>query len=74
MKFSVTRTTKWGPHCPEVEGNFRIFKDGNKWVVDLIDLDHLLQFIRAQRVPAVVTSYTNKEDLPEIEIYDDYRE
>lgn len=67
MRFEILRTTST-PHGPPPHP--RAVADGDKWVIDLADLDDLLSF--EPEMSLIV--WKNANGFPVVEIYDDYRE
>ena len=77
MKFLVSRTSDFGGHNPPCSGAV-FYRDGFRklWAIELADLDTLVQFARDNGRIIIDTDpvFPVAEGLPEIEIYDDYRE
>ena len=79
MKFLVTRTSLFDGRVSPCEGAV-LYKDGGEWdsvwTIELADLDALMRFVRDNECVVIApVSFTTKiEGLPEIEIYDTYRE
>ena len=73
MKFEISRTTDiYGDNKP-VEGSFK--SQCGDWLIEIKTLDDLIDFVKDNGC-IVVSDYSNIDEnsIPEIEIYDDYRE
>jgi hypothetical protein len=65
MKFRITRTSDCrGKPCDGA------IKEGEDWFIALGTLDDLMELVKAQ--DEIIVSFRNC--IPELEIYDDYRE
>ena len=77
VKFLVSRTSDCSGESPPCSG--AVFYGGEwptHWTIELSDLESLMQFIRDNGRVVIDTDpvFPVAEGLPEIEIYDDYRE
>lgn len=80
MKYVVKRTSVWfeeNPRCPGAQKEL-LPQDGKlreAYVVELSSLEQLNQLCKEVKHPLILSSESSWGfDLPEIEIYDDYRE
>jgi hypothetical protein len=67
MKFRITRTSSYlskGQPCGGA------FKEGDRWFIEVPTIDDLMELVKAQ--DKIIVSSRN--GIPELEIYDDYRE
>ena len=77
MKFEVTRTSTWfneDIRCEEARQeefvcNEHLYK---RWVVEINTLEEIIEFIK--KYGNIVLDADKKDELPKIEIYDDWRE
>lgn len=76
MKFIVSRTSMYSENrpCDEAIREYNSKEGEEVWVVKIKDLKHLCEFTRKCGNNIVLTMYDDEAYLPEIEIYDDYRE
>jgi hypothetical protein len=77
MKFLVSRTSNYSGESPPCSG--AVFYGGEwpmRWTIELSDLEALMQFVRdnGRVIIELDPVFPVPEGLPEIEIYDDYRE
>ena len=70
MKFKIIRTSDWRGEKKPVEEAYR---DGNRWVIDIKDFDHLLSFMEKHGQDQIVIQDNRPVDIV-LEIYDDWRE
>ena len=76
MKFKISRTSLWHREKPCEEATLTNDVDRNKlpyWILEINSLDDLIKFIEKYK-RIVIEDEAYNIDLPEIEIYDDYRE
>jgi hypothetical protein len=79
MKFTVTRSSIWcedDPKCPGVQKEL-IEKEGElieAYTIDINTLDELLKLIKDVGHSIIVFEHGYVSPLPELEIYDGYRE
>lgn len=69
MKFEVTRTSTWFEEdirCEEAR------QEEFGWVVEINTLEEIIEFIK--KYGRIVLDADKKDELPKIEIYDDWRE
>ena len=79
MKFEICRTAQRGREKPPLESenfNVKFSSDGGygKWTVEIETIERLVELIKEVNVEVVLGIYGKKDSMPEIEIYDDYRE
>ena len=79
MKFTVIRSSIWcedDPKCPGVQKEL-IEKEGElieTYTIDINTMEELLKLIKDVRHPIIVFEHGYGKTLPELEIYDGYRE
>jgi len=71
IKFLVSRTSDWRQENAPCEG---VIKEKNGWTIELSSIQSLLDFIEQEGFKVIITPSWSKNEMPEIEIYDDYRE
>ena len=76
MKFIVSRTSEYSKNrpCDEAIREYNSQEKKEVWVVKIKDLKQLCEFTRKYGNNNVLTTSEAETRLPEIEIYDDYRE
>jgi len=77
MKFLVSRTSNYSGESPPCSGAFSYGGEWPmRWTIELSDLEALMQFVRdnGRVIIELDPVFPVPEGLPEIEIYDDYRE
>lgn len=76
MKFIVGRTSMSSKNkpCDEAIREYNAQENKEVWVVEIKDLKQLCEFTKKYGNSIVLITYDNEAYLPEIEIYDDYRE
>ena len=82
MKFRIKRTSNWGGEekpCEKAYGGKHLggrADDVRVWYIDINTLDELIALRDEVENELIVGTANEKElnDMPEIEIYDDYRE
>ena len=82
MKFNVYKTSDcWGyhPKPPLDEAKYKmqkVFDSNGGWhyEIDVNSVEQLLQMANDVGCDGIIISQSNKENLPELEIYDTYRE
>lgn len=81
MKFKIHRTSEWTsfPDPPLDETKYKmqkVFDSGGGWhyEIDVNSLEQLLQMANDVGDEGIIVSQHDEEELPELEIYDTYRE
>lgn len=76
MKFIITRTSDYGKN-PPCEGAVLLYKDEEsaEWEIEINSLEELLQLSAKTAEPLIIFAQGyDKGNVPELEIYDNYRE
>ena len=81
MKFGTHTTSGWfqeKPPCKgaklEAPGNKEDILSRNKWSVEIDSLDELMKLVQEEGPVIIHPPGVYDKEIPEIEIYDDYRE
>lgn len=79
MRFLITRTSDYGGKNPPCEGAIMLYKDEKsaecEWEIEINSLEELLQLSVKTVQPLILFAQDyDKGNVPELEIYDYYRE
>lgn len=79
MKFGIHRTSGYYQENPPCEGakleaTRKTDYDRNKWSVEIDSLDELMKLVKKEGAIIIHPPGAYQKEIPEIEIYDDFRE
>ena len=77
MRFIITRTSDYDGKNPPCEGAVPLYKDKKSavWEIEINSLEELLQLSVKTVQPLILFAQDyDKDGVPELEIYDNYRE
>jgi hypothetical protein len=85
MKFTVSKTSDYNPSPKRKPLENSVWESYTNrldllnlpeegWVIDVISLEDLMNLLREDGVPSLVVTHYEENSMPNIEVYDDYRE